>query len=226
VVGLSAAALHGSRWIDPQLPAELDQASQHKTAGVVLHSQALRLDEVTKLGDIPVTTPARTAFDLGRRYGRSSAVARLDALMRATGLKASDVRALIERHRGVRGLVQLRAVLELVDGGAESPQETKLRLTLVDAGLPQPATQLEVWDGRYFVARIDTGWECWKVGVEYDGVQHWTDSRQRTRDIDRIAELEAMGWRIVRVSSDMLRHRPRTVIDRVTAALRAAGCRV
>jgi very-short-patch-repair endonuclease len=70
------------------------------------------------------------------------------------------------------------------------------------------------------------GWEHWRVGVEYDGVQHWTDARQRTRDIDRIAELEALGWRIVRVSADMLRYRPRTVTGRVAAALRAAGCRI
>jgi very-short-patch-repair endonuclease len=75
----------------------------------------------------------------------------------------------------------------------------------------------------YFVARIDMGWSAWRVGVEYDGVQHWNDSRQRTRDIDRIAELEALGWRIVRVSSDMLRYRPNTIVDRAVAALRAAG---
>jgi very-short-patch-repair endonuclease len=73
------------------------------------------------------------------------------------------------------------------------------------------------------LARIDMGWEDWLVGVEYDGAQHWTDPAQRTRDIDRLAELQANGWTIVRVSSDMLRHRPGTVVARVTAALHAAG---
>ena len=77
-----------------------------------------------------------------------------------------------------------------------------------------------------FVGRIDMGWDDWRVGVEYDGVQHWTDPARRTRDIDRQAELEAMGWRIVRVSADMLRYRPRVIVERTRAALRAAGCPV
>ncbi|HNA52167.1 MAG TPA: DUF559 domain-containing protein, partial [Mycobacterium sp.] len=71
--------------------------------------------------------------------------------------------------------------------------------------------------------RIDMGWEDWLVGVEFDGAQHWTDPRQRTWDIDRQAELEALGWRIVRVSADMLRYRPSVVVARARAALTAAG---
>jgi very-short-patch-repair endonuclease len=59
--------------------------------------------------------------------------------------------------------------------------------------------------------------------VEYDGVQHWTDRRQRSWDIDRIAILEAMGWVVVRVSAEML-SRPDVVLARVVAKLRAAGC--
>jgi very-short-patch-repair endonuclease len=50
------------------------------------------------------------------------------------------------------------------------------------------------------VARIDLGWPEWRVGVEYDGAQHWTDPVQRTTDIDRAAELARLGWIIVRVS--------------------------
>jgi very-short-patch-repair endonuclease len=113
----------------------------------------------------------------------------------------------------------------MADGGAESPYETKTRLTLVGGGLPRPQTQIEVlneWGA--VVARIDMGWEEWKVGVEFDGAHHWTDPVQRTRDIDRLAELEAMGWRIVRVSADMVRHRPYMILARSRSALRAAGC--
>ncbi|MDT5065614.1 MAG: hypothetical protein QOK02_1769 [Mycobacterium sp.] len=70
-------------------------------------------------------------------------------------------------HRGARGLVQLRQVLELMDGGAESPQETRTRLVLIGAGLRQPQTQIEVRDaGGYPFARVDMGWEEYKVGVE------------------------------------------------------------
>jgi very-short-patch-repair endonuclease len=65
----------------------------------------------------------------------------------------------------------------------------------------------------------------WKVAVEFDGAHHWTDSAQRTRDIDRIAELEERGWKIVRVSDDLLRNRPHIVVERARRALLAADWR-
>ena len=69
------------------------------------------------------------------------------------------------------------------------------------------------------------GWEEWKVGVEYDGAQHWLDPAQRTWDIDRWAGLAAKGWVIIRVSSDLLRYRPAVVAARAAEALRCAGWR-
>jgi very-short-patch-repair endonuclease len=106
-----------------------------------------------------------------------------------------------------------------MDGGAESPQETRTRLVLIDAGLPRPQTQIIVapW-------RIDMGWEEFRVGVEYDGAQHWTDHTRFAHDIDRHAVLTALGWRIIRVSADLLRHRRTVILQRVFAALDAAGC--
>lgn len=225
VAGLSAAALLRTAWIDHWLPAELNRRSRDKTAGIILHSDTLWDDETCLRDGIRMTTPARTAFDLGRRKGLINAVIRLDALANATELKVADVEVLADRHRGARGLVQLRRMLPMVDGGAESPYETRTRLALVAGGLPRPRTQIEVlneWGA--VLARIDMGWEEWQVGVEFDGAHHWTDAAQRTRDIDRLADLEARGWKIVRVSADLLRDRPGVVVARTRRALRAAGC--
>lgn len=227
VAGLSAAALLGCRWIDVHHSAEIVRRNGKPVNGVVIHRSELERDESCLVQGIPVTTPAGTAFDLGRRPGVDKAVIRLDALSNATGLRRADLDGVLERHRGARGITQLREVLELVDGGAESPQETRTRLVLVRAGLPTPTTQIAVFDQcGHFVARVDMGWEQWKVGVEFDGAHHWTDPTQRSRDINRLAELESCGWRIIRVSSDLLRHAPGVVIDRVVAALTAAGCPV
>lgn len=71
--------------------------------------------------------------------------------------------------------------------------------------------------------RVDLGWREWKVAVEYDGVQHWSDRYQRSWDIDRIALLDAAGWVVIRVSAEML-SRPDVILDRVRQKLRAAGC--
>ncbi len=226
LAGLSASALYRTKWIDTGLPAELNRCSRETTNGVILHSDALDDDETCIRNGMSLTSPARTAFDLGRRNGLQTAVIRLDALFRATDLKIADVECLVERNRGARGIVQLRRTLELVDGGSQSPWETRTRLTLIAAGLPRPATQVPVYDGGCLIARIDMGWDEWLVGVEFDGAHHWTDPGQRTWDIDRLAELEALGWRTVRVSADMLRYRPAVVVARVLAALRAAGAPV
>lgn len=91
---------------------------------------------------------------------------------------------------------------------------------LVRAGLPKPQTQIEFPDLRI---RVDLGWRQWKVAVEYDGIQHWSNRRQRSWDIERIALLEAAGWTVVRVSAEMLSH-PDVVVERVRAKLRAVGC--
>ncbi len=224
VAGQSAAALLGAKWVDPTTPAELLHDNRHPLRGLVVRSDTLLPGETMNIDGIAVTSPARTAFDIGRHTERLLTVQRLDALVNATDLKTADVDAVIAQHKGARGIRRLRQILPLVDGGAESPQESRTRLVLVDAGLPKPQTQIRVFN-EYgdFVGRVDMGWREWLVAVEYDGAQHWIDPKQRSRDIDRQAELADCGWIIVRVSSDMLRHMQGTVVARVVAALRAAG---
>ena len=98
------------------------------------------------VGGVPVTTPERTAFDLGRLIRGDQAVARLDALGNATGFDASAVVELAGRHGGSPGIPRLRSNLESYDAGAQSPKETWLRLLLARAGFPRPRTQIPVFD--------------------------------------------------------------------------------
>ena len=175
---------------------------------------------------IRITTPERTAFDIGRSLSVSRSIPILDALSHATSFKIADVLSIAGASPGSRGIRRLRLALKLVDGGAESPQETRVRLLLVAAGLPPPETQIEFSDlfGRAWI-RVDMGWRGWRVAVEYDGIQHWSDRYQRSWDIDRIAILETMGWAVVRISAEML-SRPEVIIERVRSKLRAAGCSI
>lgn len=224
VAGLSAAALHGSKWIDAELSAELIRPCACDVEGIVIRRDRLDARETCYVRGIPVTTPARTAYDLGRRATQTQAVVRLDALAKATGLRAEDVAALLPLHRGARGLPQLRKAIELMDGGAESPQETRTRLLLIAAGFPRPETQIVVCDEfGDFIARVDMGYRKWKVAVEYDGPQHWDGPDAHARDIERIADLEAQGWMIVRLSRDILRFRRVKFLARVRDAMRERG---
>ncbi len=199
IAGVAASAMHGAKWVVDDVPIEL-VAAVRRQRGLIVRDETLDGDEVTSVAGIRVTTPARTAFDLGRHQPRHRAVARLDALMNACPFATEDVALLAKRHRGVRGLRQLRAALPLVDGGAESPRETWLRLLFIDAGLPRPATQFVVrdeWD-RY-VRRIDMCWEDFKVGAEYDGEQHLTSRRQYVLDVQVNRVLQRLGWHVIHV---------------------------
>lgn len=226
LAGMSAAAVHGTKWLDADAPAVVVRADRHRPEGLTVHSYLLAPQDICVRRGMCVTTAARTVFDLARLLPPVQSVPIVDALMRATGIKVSAVEPVIAANPGVRGVRQARSTLELVDGGAESPQETRLRLALVAGGLPAPETQIEFFDeyGEAFI-RVDMGWRQWKVAVEYDGVQHWNDSRQRAWDIERIEILEGLGWIVIRVSAAMLRE-PATLVARVSAKLRAAGCPV
>jgi hypothetical protein len=224
VAGRSASALHGCEWIENHEPPELTRARKG-LRGIVIHRDRLFDDELCEVRGIPATTPARTAYDVGRIPPLRTALANVDALARATGVTAPQVNAVLLRHEGVRGIVQLRDVVDLMDGGAESPQETHTRLVLIEAGMVRPVTQIRELDrwGTVF-ARIDMGWPEFKVGVEYDGPQHWTDPARRSRDIDRYAELAALGWILIRVNAEMLYKRPWVIVERTIAALRDRDC--
>jgi hypothetical protein len=222
LAGLAAAALHGSSWIDDDESVEMVWRNPHPPAGVVTCSRRLDGDELARVAGLPVTTPARTAFDLARQLPTDEAVARLDALKRAKSFPIEEVLLLVKRYPRARGLRRLRSVLSLVDAGAASPRETWLRLLLINAGLPVPTTQIPVQENWRCIGVLDMGWEKCKVAVEYDGDHHRSDRRQYARDQWRLRKLEELGWIIVRVIAE---DKPDDVVRRVREALRRHGYR-
>jgi hypothetical protein len=177
-------------------------------------------DEITHIAGLPVTTRVRTAFDLGRHLDRPEALSRMDALMWNQAYSIDEVAALADAHPRAHGVRQLRELLPLVDGGASSPRESRIRLLLIDAGFPRPETQIAVPAGSYAVF-LDMGWREFHVAVEYDGDHHRKDRRQYVKDIARLRMLDALGWIVVRVIAE---DKPLDVIERVEAALVKRGC--
>lgn len=225
LVGNSAAAVLGTKWLSPESPAELGRVRYPSPRGIVVRSGEIADDEICAVGEICCTTAARTAYDIGRRQlPLERAVVGVDALLNATRVPVSAVWEIASRYPGARGIRRLRAALDLVDAGAESPQESRLRLLLVHSGVPRPITQIPVLDdsGRV-VRRIDMGWPDWMVGAEYDGEQHFSGPDAYADDIERLEFLADRGWAIVRVSSRQLRFARSEVVARVKRALAAKG---
>lgn len=202
VAGHSASALHHAKWVDHRGPAQLMYGHRRPPAGIRTWSDGLSADEIQLVDGIPATTPARTAFDLACRNPTGKAVAAIDALARATKLEVTEAQLLTQRYKGHRNIRHARRALALVDAGAESPRETWLRLTVIEAGYPRPQTQIPVY-GEYgeLVAVLDMGWEHVKIALEYEGDHHRTDPRQFRRDIARFEALPDLGWMTIRVTS-------------------------
>ena len=217
IAGFSAAAIHGSRWVEDTRAVELLHDNRHRLPGILTRGDRVDEDEIEMLAGIPVTSPARTALDLGCWYPTTTAVAAIDSLARAAEVKASEAELLAERYRGRRGIARAREAIGLFDAGAQSPKESWLRVLLVQAGLPRPQTQIPVVNefGEAF-AYLDMGWPELKVAVEYDGEQHRTDQRQYNWDNRRREILEGLGWIVIRVLAG---DRPAEIIRRVRAAL-------
>ena len=202
IAGVAASALHGAEWVDDDQPVEILVDERRRQSGLIIRMDRLADDEVTTVADLPVTTTARTAFDLGRYQKRSAAIARLDALMRAAPFSTDEVSMLMQRYGPVRGVRQLRDLLALVDPGAASPRESWLRLLLIDNGFPIPETQIPVLDGGVPFAYLDMGWRQIQLAVEYDGDQHRTDRPQYVKDMRRHPKIEKRGWEVIRVIAE------------------------
>lgn len=217
IAGLSAAAVHGAKWVDATAPLEILHNNRNPLPGLRIHSDRLEEDEFTLIDGVPVTTPARTAVDLGCWHPINDAVAVIDDLLRATDAKVAEFQILAERYPGRRGIQSARNAIDLADAGAQSPKETWVRLLLIRAGLPRPQTQIPVSDefggSTYY---LDMGWENFKVAAEYDGEQHRRDRWQYTWDIRRRETLERLGWMVIRV---VVGDRPADIVSRVRAAL-------
>jgi hypothetical protein len=89
ITGRAAAALHGAKWVDDAAPVEVIWENNHTPKGVIGRRERLDPKEVCEFRDgMSVATPVRTAFDLGRFLEFDDAVSHLDALGRATPVRA------------------------------------------------------------------------------------------------------------------------------------------
>jgi very-short-patch-repair endonuclease len=225
VSGRSAAALWGADVLVPGEPVEVTVPKTTRfraPEGLAIVRSPLPSRDVTERAGLPVTSAERTAFDLGRRLPWVEGVVALDAMVAARLVTRSGLTS-FARSRGTwPGAKKLLLVLVLVDAGAASPQESRLRVLLMRGGLRRPVTQYVVRDaGGAFVARLDLAYPEHRVGIEYGG-DHHRDRGQFQRDLRRLNALTACGWTVLRFGAADLRHNP----DGIVAAVRRALSRV
>ncbi|CAN5594574.1 type IV toxin-antitoxin system AbiEi family antitoxin [soil metagenome] len=199
IAGTTAAGLWGVEPPDASAPIELIAKQRRTPRGVELRQQRISDDEVRRMGELPVTSPARTALDLGRFLPREDALIRLDRLAATTGVARQQVARLVDRYRGTRGIERAREVAGLMDAGAWSPRESLLRLRLIDAGLPHPETSVSVGD-QYARAVVALGWPGPKVGIDF--VDLCPDRTARRQQVWHRNVIKTNGWITIEVDDD------------------------
>ncbi|WP_207407140.1 endonuclease domain-containing protein [Rathayibacter sp. SD072] len=169
--------------------------------------EVLRMEDLVAVGDALVLTPAQPRADDPRPW-----------------VSLHELQRRVERLEG-RGSRAVRRALALVREGAESRRETRLRLVLVTAGLPEPELQVELFDALGKIGRVDLLYRTWRVVVEYEGDHHRSDRAQWDRDLIRYERLAAAGWTVVRIASASFDADPAGCAHRVRRALVAGGWR-
>jgi hypothetical protein len=210
VCGRTAAWLYG---VDTFRYAELEILPPIETCVLPSRSRLRRkrckggrrdLDDTDYLcrADIFVTSPLRTALDLGCELRRRDALATLDWFLRLGLVTRKLLIAALPRFSGRRGVIQLRELVALADGRAESPGESRTRLALIDEGLPIPELQWTVSSRGRDLYRLDLAYPKHRVCVEYDGEAFHDSPDDQAHDQARRQWLRDHGWIVIVVRKD------------------------
>lgn len=202
VTDRTAAWLHGvdiqhrsAVYVPPPISVFSTAESRLRRPGIASGVRGVRSRDVRLVEGLRVTSPLRTACDLGRLLWRFDALAALDGFLRL-GLDHDELLVEVERFKGYRGVRQLRALAPLADGRAESPPESALRLHWYDAGLPRPEPQVWVYDDDgTAIYRVDLALEEVLFGAEFDGKEFHSSDEDREYDAERRAWMaEHRNW--------------------------------
>jgi very-short-patch-repair endonuclease len=221
LAGYSAAELLGASCGPHDAPAEVTvpHRGQRPVPGLLVHRTRLTPGEIREVDGLQVTSPLRTAYDLARRGGLVERVVAVDRLANVHRFSPDLLLHFAAHYPRTRGNDGVAEVLAYADRRACSPTETRLRMLILQAGLPRPEVQWVVQDELMRTAVwLDLAWPEHLIGVEYEGADH-TDPDQVLRDAGRYTALVDKGWRIYRYTKIEIRNRQGLIIAQLTRAL-------
>jgi very-short-patch-repair endonuclease len=221
VCGHTAAWLHGIDardhkadlvWVGCPTGRRLRTRAGCYTREVTIEASDLELSE-----GVLVTNPVRTAYDCARWLSPIEAIVVADALAHEGLIDAASLTTYRAGHPGIRQVRRVDEVLRQLEPLSESPMETRLRMLLINAGLPRPKAQHVVLDrAGKFVARLDLAYLGPKVAIEYDGAFHFG---QRSEDDRRRDAVRGQDWKVVVAGAKDYFDKPERFLRSVRAAL-------
>ncbi|MBG0739206.1 hypothetical protein IV500_07355 [Paeniglutamicibacter antarcticus] len=211
--------------------ARPDTAAIVRRRGVIGHRGQFFDDEVTCLNGVWITTRTRTWLDISRRMSVDELTVVADHLIRIPRPRfeprsvpyatVADLADMLDRHQGTPGIRKARLALQQARIGADSAPETRLRLAVVRAGLPEPELNRGLELGNA-TREPDLSFPLYRVAAEYDGSSH-SESDQVVRDIRREEDFAAGGWIQVRISKRHMADDAKAAVSKIRAALLSRG---
>ena len=194
-----------------------------KRLGICAHRAPASAVTVTHQG-LLLSPPTQTFLELAAaRIDLVDLVVFGDALVRANQTTTALLSQAVGMWCGAGARLARRAAA-LVRAGVDSPAETRLRMLVVLAGLPEPEVNVIVRkDDGSWARRFDLAYPDLMLIIEYDGRHHERDLQQWSNDILRREELEALGWRLIVVNADALFNQPTLTLHRIRTALIERG---
>lgn len=179
--------------------------------------------DIVLVGGLRVSSPARVFIELATVLGLVDLVAVGDQLVAHGHLSANGLRVFCA-NRSLAGVKAARRAAAYVRAGVDSPMESRLRMLLVLAGLPEPVVNAVVRaDDGAPLRRYDLSYPGAKVAVEYDGRHHVERVDQWERDLDRREAIDDSSWRLLVVTARDIYSRPEDTVRRVHRLLLARG---
>lgn len=197
--------------------------------GVFGHTVIAREDEVELVDGIRISTRSRTWLDLARTLPLRDLVCTGDELVRIPRVDfegrshpydtLEGLRSLVGRHPNLQGIVRAREALDLMRVGSDSGPESLLRLTMADAGLPEPDLQLPLRSDNPLSPTADLGYRHRRIAIQYDGGHHLLGA-QILSDRRRDKAFESAGWTVLLFDRTDLADDFERAVVRIKSALR------
>jgi very-short-patch-repair endonuclease len=172
---------------------------------------------------IRTTDPIGTFIECAGSLSLVELVVLGDALVKRYRIKAAALLRACRMSTDYYARAAQRAA-EYVRDGVDSPMETRLRMLIVLAGLPEPEVDFRIYnDDGTLRRRFDLYYPSIGLIVEYDGRQHAESPSQWNRDLERREEFDDDGRRIIVVTAEGIFVEPARTLHRVRRQLVLRG---
>ncbi|WP_182379201.1 DUF559 domain-containing protein [Nocardioides sp. WS12] len=176
---------------------------------------------VVLVDGIRVSAPAQVFVELAGQLSLVDLVVVGDHLVRNGRVRIDALRDFCAGWTGRRA-AHARVAASFVREKVDSPMESRLRMLILLAGLPEPRVNITYGeDDGLSYRRYDLSWPEVKVIVEYDGRHHIERIEQWESDLDRREAIDDSGWRILVVVSSGIYADPGRTLERIHRLLLA-----